>query len=1119
MSGGARPQFDDDAARERIRHSLNESLIVEASAGTGKTSELVRRITAVLEEGLAKIDHIAAVTFTHKAAGELKLRLRQSLDKRRAEVGDLEKARNLEDALARLEEASIGTIHSFCAGILRERPVEAVVDPAFEEVPEHAGDRHYDRAFRTWVQQKLNENSPGLQRALSRLAWREPWDASPPMQQLQMAGRKLIDWRDFPGDWERLPFERNRQIDRLLEMVEQAALRMNDKFRAVHEFSNWIQRNEAIHVRDYDTLESRLLRLARDKELKWKGMEELLQNLEAFKIQANADLAAQLRGEMSSLLHLYEDSKRAAGQLDFHDLLFLTRNLVRDNQEVRTYLQQRFTHLFVDEFQDTDALQAEIIMLLASDDGAQSDWRETKPVAGKLFVVGDPKQSIYKFRRADVVLYQELRENLTMRGVGLVYLTKSFRSSRSIQWCVNAAFAPEMTGDGASGQADYAPLEQYFPDEDSQPSVVVLPPPRPYRNQTKIAKTAIDDCLPDAVAAYVEWLVRESGWTVRDPEDPDNRIPLEAHHVCILFRRFVNFGKDVTREYTKGLEARGLTHVLVGSKSFHAREEVETLRTALEAVEWPADELSVFATLKGPLFAIPDSTLLRYRHEFGRLNPFEERATQSIDFDYAPLREALDLIRKLHQSRNYRPIAETVNALLEGTRAHAGFALRPGGQQVLGNVLRVAGLARSFEMEGGISFRGFVELLTRQSEKSESSEAPVLEEGAGGVRLMTVHNAKGLEFPVVILADITANLSQAEPDRTVDLTRRVCAMTLLRCTPWELVANKELELAREKAEGIRVAYVAATRARDLLVIPAVGDSPLEGSWVSPLNKALYPHPLTRRRSKKAEGCPEFGESSVLERPAEMLHEEDGSVKPGLHKPAVGDHGVVWWDPGKLNLGVEPNFGIKQEQLLAEGNNSSMEAYREWEAARLAAIKSGSKPGHEVFLATGNQPLPEGMAEKIVIETVSVEREIGRPGGARFGTLVHNILRDVALDTGDEQIGAMAKLHSRVTGASEVEGAAARRAVRQVLNHQMMQRASASASLHREWPLRVELDEGLFEGIIDMAFLENNVWNVVDFKTDAYDTGRKRRYENQLRWYVLALERITGKSARGYLLSV
>ena len=174
MSGGARPQFDDDAARQRIRHSLNESLIVEASAGTGKTSELVRRITAVLEEGLAKIDHIAAVTFTHKAAGELKLRLRQSLDKRRAEVGDLEKAHNLEDALARLEEASIGTIHSFCAGILRERPVEAVVDPAFEEVPEHAGDRHYDRAFRTWVQQKLNENSPGLQRALSRLAWREP---------------------------------------------------------------------------------------------------------------------------------------------------------------------------------------------------------------------------------------------------------------------------------------------------------------------------------------------------------------------------------------------------------------------------------------------------------------------------------------------------------------------------------------------------------------------------------------------------------------------------------------------------------------------------------------------------------------------------------------------------------------------------------------------------------------------------------------------------------------------------------------------------------------------------------------------------------------------------------
>src|SRR5262249_43717121 len=133
---------------------------------------------------------------------------------------------------------------------------------------------------------------------------------------------------------------------------------------------------------------------------------------------------------------------------------------------------------------------------------------------------------------------------------------------------------------------------------------------------------AINDCLPAAIVAFVEWLVRESGWKVRDPEDPAQLLDVTPRHVCILFRRFTNFGRDITRDYVKDLEAREIPHLLVGSKSFHSREEVETLRTALTAIEWPEDELSVFATLKGSLFAIPDNILLRFRHAHERLHPF-----------------------------------------------------------------------------------------------------------------------------------------------------------------------------------------------------------------------------------------------------------------------------------------------------------------------------------------------------------------------------------------------------------------------------------------------------------------------------------------------------------------
>src|SRR5689334_4503862 len=219
MSTSARAVSDAEA-RRRIRESLDESLIVEASAGTGKTTELVHRIVAVLETGRTTIDKIAAVTFTHKAAGELKLRLREELDRRRQKAAG---NRTLEDALEHLEEASIGTIHSFCAQLLRERPVEACVDPAFQELSEQESSRLYQRSFRAWLERRLAEPSPGLRRAFARLAWRDSWDNSPPLDQLQYAGRKLVEWRDYPAPWRREPFSREEEIGTVLRMARELA--------------------------------------------------------------------------------------------------------------------------------------------------------------------------------------------------------------------------------------------------------------------------------------------------------------------------------------------------------------------------------------------------------------------------------------------------------------------------------------------------------------------------------------------------------------------------------------------------------------------------------------------------------------------------------------------------------------------------------------------------------------------------------------------------------------------------------------------------------------------------------------------------------------------------------
>jgi ATP-dependent exoDNAse (exonuclease V) beta subunit len=1139
------PLTGDAAARERIRNSLGESLIVEASAGTGKTSELIRRIVRVLATG-TPVHQIVAVTFTHKAAGELKIRLREELDKARAGCAAADERRNLEDALERLEEAAIGTIHGFCAQILRERPVEARIDPGFEELTEPEADRLRARAFDLWFQRKLDAGSDALRRALARLAWRDNWQSdSAPVESLKYTGKQLVDWRDHTAPWRREPFDRHGRIDALLaqcraldSVVRQCARPGDNLVKSLRPL-----RDLSGGPSDYDNMEARLLKLERDLKRDFKKgsgnfapgisrqdvldvRDGLLRDLEAFRRDAGADFAAALRDEMQDFVAAYTERKQRAGKLDFLDLLLLVRDLVRDDAGVRKYLQDRFTRIFVDEFQDTDPLQAEILILLSAGDQAENDWLKVTPVPGKLFVVGDPKQSIYKFRRADVSLYENVCQALSARGVARIHLTRSFRAVPPIQQLVNAAFAPEMTGDRDCGQARYAPLEEHTPAYDRQPAIVVLPAPSPY-GMMRISKEKINACLPDAIAAYIEWLRNESGWQVRDPRD-GARVPLQAKHICVLFRRLTNYGTDLSRDYTRALESRGIPHLLVGSKSFYHREEVETVRAALAAIEWPDDELSVFGTLRGSLFAIPDDLLLRFRFEVGRLHPFRpvgQASGLSLDLGleqasglsaFSAIAEALSILADLHRRRNQRPVADTINALLEATRAHAGFTLRRAGSQALANVYRICDLARTFELTGGLSFRGFVEELAAQAEKAESTEAPVLEEASDGVRLMTVHGAKGLEFPVVILADMTANLAAREAERFVD--GNLCATRLLSAAPWELLEHEEHEHTRELAEGVRVAYVAATRARDLLVIPGVGDEERDG-WLAPLNKAIYPARDQRRAKAAAAGCPPFaGDRTVLERPSEHFGQPEDSVRPGLHTPQAGDHQVVWWDPLGLRLVVAPGFGLRQEDILAaEPAARAAEGigrYRQWQRERWQTLASGCLPAFRIVSPT------EGIEEPpsrryVYLDEVSTVAD--RPSGRRFGILVHAILRDLDLRGTPAQIAALARVHARLLDAPGEEANAAAAAVEAAWAHPLLARARAAERCHRELPVHFRLEDGrLLEGVIDLAFVERDRWVVVDFKSDS---GNSARYERQLQWYLHALSKLTGREAAGVLLRI
>ena len=421
----------------------------------------------------------------------------------------------------------------------------------------------------------------------------------------------------------------------------------------------------------------------------------------------------------------------------------------------------------------------------------------------------------------------------------------------------------------------------------------------------------------------------------------------------------------MTRPYVRALEARGVPHLLVGGRSFHNRGEIETLRAALAAIEWPDDELSVFATLRGALFAIGDEELLEYRHQFGHFHPFRippaavtmRPVTSTVSLTasrrlaaspaLAPIVDALSLLQRLHRSRNHVSVATTISTLLEATRAHVRFALEHGGEQVLANVLHVAELARRYEADGGISFRGFIEELREQAEDGQAGEAPILEEGSDGVRLMTVHKAKGLEFPVVILADMTAKIRSASASRYIDSERGACAIRIAGCSPFDLIQHEPEELARDEAEGVRLAYVAATRARDLLVVPAVGDEAREG-WIDPINRAIYPPNETRRAASRCAGmsCVQIeGLGSDASQRRSCVRR--ATVAPGLHALPPPSHSIVWWDPRNLELKAEPPLGIRRSELIVKDvATRTVEAgladYTAWRTRTDAAVAEGGR---------------------------------------------------------------------------------------------------------------------------------------------------------------------------------
>ncbi len=343
-------------------------------------------------------------------------------------------------------------------------------------------------------------------------------------------------------------------------------------------------------------------------------------------------------------------------------------------------------------------------------------------------------------------------------------------------------------------------------------------------------------------------------------------------------------------------------------------------------------------------------------------------------------------------------------------------------------------------------------------------------------------------------------------------------MKLAGCEPIELQEHAAEEFQRDKEEAARALYVAATRARDLLVVCALGDQPFEG-WLATLNPVLYPPERSSFKpdSKQPAGCPKFGHDNVVIRPPKATRPV-GSVTPGLHKPSAGEHRVVWWDPSLLELNKQGGARSRLTEFLKEDDNKvrSVEGIRiheEWQRQRKAVRQVAGKPEWTVVTATSHVAIPRIGEEsgdhiavnelpEVAVESIGID--FSRPHGKRFGTLVHAVLSVVPLDSDPDGIAEIARLQKRILGATEEEVLAAVETVHRALRHPLMRRAAAavnSGQCRREVPVALKLDDGVMvEGMIDLAFQEQSPggpWTVIDYKTDFEVKGKLEEYQKQV----------------------
>ena len=875
MSSVSKVLKDDGARRDAI--SLHDrSILVEAGAGSGKTAVMAGRIAAMLAEGVAPRS-IAAVTFTELAASELLSRVREFVadlsactiptELRAALPDGLSQTHrdNLAAASAEIDEITCSTIHGFCQRLIKPYPAEADMDPGAGVMDRNQADLTFLEIVDGWLRERLSGgqdgilaelvlHSPGetvaLIHKIAENMRRRPTLTAPPVSplggHLTAFRQATADFANFMDGMAAAEPETVTIVDRLVEMATAVAngpdpatpaglvrvltarphaglCTKTGTFASYRKKGKWAAtaKQAGLSKADGDRLNDAAETHYTACCDAWVALAQAV---------AGHALAA-LIDEARPILQRYRDHKRASAQLDFDDLIFAARDLLRDHDDVRRALGQRFAHVLVDEFQDTDPLQTEIFWRLCGEPiNGDDDWTRFQIRPGALFLVGDPKQAIYRFRGADVGAYVQARDAFRAQDPGsLLSISTNFRSCASILTFVNERFEAVLSADGQPGFTALDP----FHDDRGGLCVAALDIAVADENGKASAEQQ-RDAEADAIAELCARLIESH--PIIDRRSGAER-PCQPGDIALL----APTGAELWR-YEEALERRGIPVATQAGKGLFRRQEVQDLIALTRVLADRRDTLALGALLRGPLVGLTEEDLLDIIWGLPRSEEQPDRIPRlDLSIDPAviahPLaRDVIERLQSLSRRGNSTTPHELLSQAVDVLRVRPLLLERHRGQaeRALANVDLYLSLSTGYAVRG---LRAFAEAMTAAwSDEARAVEGrPDAQEEA--VALFTMHAAKGLEWPIVIPVNTMTGV-MAPDSAVIDRQTETFYCPVLGVVPEGYETARQAEKEELDRERIRLWYVAATRARELLILPRLDATPSKSAWIGLIDLSL-----------------------------------------------------------------------------------------------------------------------------------------------------------------------------------------------------------------------------------------------------------------------------------------